>query len=531
MQTFQIIKSSRLFGISSSLVVASVRGLSSTSTSANNALSSLLKDPSLTEWPNESPAVDKNFQVYDPASPSTVLAEVSTRDPRKTIEKCSDALPSWRDKTTASHRAYLLTKWSELMASNSDDLATIMTLESGKPLAEAYGEVNYARSFLDYFAAEAIRPNGAGGGFMIPSPFPGADGGPKGHAMAVQQAVGVSAMVTPWNFPLAMITRKVGPALAAGCTAVAKPSELTPLSAIALRNLASRAGIPDGVFELVTASTEATPAVGIEFCTNPLVKKISFTGSSRVGKILMTQSSSTVKRMSMELGGNACFVVFADANLDVAVDAAFASKFRNAGQTCVASDRFLVHASIHDEFVSKFAEKVKTAKVGPGIDPETQIGPLMSVTSVKSVTEKVQKALEEGAVIYEQPQLPEEATGPHFYPPTVLTNVSTESDIWTAETFGPVAAIRSFETDEEALQIANNVDVGLASYFCTRDLERAFSFASSLEVGMVGVNEGIISSAATPFGGVKESGIGTEGSPIGIKEYLQTKYIFMKTSS
>jgi len=349
--------------------------------------------------------------------------------------------------------------------------------------------------------------------------------------MAMQQAVGVAAMVAPWNFPLAMITRKVGPALAAGCTAVAKPSELTPLSAIALKNLADRAGIPEGVFELVTASTETTPAVGAEFCTNPLVKKISFTGSNRVGKILMAQSSDTVKRVSMELGGNACFVVFADADLDEAVNSAMASKFRNAGQTCVASDRFLVHASIHDEFVSKFAEKMKSMRVGPGIDSETQMGPLISVGSVQSVAGKVQTALTEGATISEQMSLSEEASGNHFYPPTILTNVSVDSDIWKTETFGPVAAIKSFETDEEALQIANDVRVGLASYFCTNDLKRAFSFASSLEVGMVGVNEGIISSAAAPFGGVKESGIGTEGSPLGIKEYLETKYIFMKTSS
>lgn len=529
MPRFQLLKSSRLFGLSSSLIISSVRSFSSTTTTANDMLSSILKNPTLTDWP-ESSTDDAKFPVFDPASPATLLAEVSTRDPKAAIEKCSDALPAWRDETTAIHRASLLTQWSTLIANNSEDLATIMTLESGKPLAESRGEVNYARSFLDYYAAEAIRPSGAGGGFMVPSPFPGADGGPKGHIMVMQQAVGVAAMVAPWNFPLAMITRKVGPALAAGCTAVAKPSELTPLSAIALKNLADRAGIPEGVFELVTASTETTPAVGTEFCTNPLVKKISFTGSTRVGKILMAQSSDTVKRVSMELGGNACFVVFADADIDEAVDAAMGSKFRNAGQTCVSSDRFLVHASIYDEFVSKFVAKVKTLKIGPGIDPETQMGPLINVAAVQSVTDKVQAAMAEGATLYEQVSLPEEGSGPQFYPPTILTNVSSDSDIWKTETFGPVAAIKSFETDEEALQIANNVNVGLASYFCTNDLSRAFSFAHKLEVGMVGVNEGIISSTATPFGGVKESGIGTEGSPLGIKEYLETKYIFMKTS-
>ena len=247
----QMLKSSKLFGLSSSLIVASVRSFSSTSTVSNSALSQHLKDPSLTNWPDESPVGESNFSVFDPASPTTILAEVSTRDPKTAIEKCSEALPSWRDETTASHRASLLTKWSTLITENSDDLATIMTMESGKPLAESHGEVNYAKSFLDYYAAEAIRPGGAGGGLMIPSPFQGAHGGPKGQSMVLHQAVGVSAMVVPWNFPLAMITRKVGPAFAAGCTAVVKPSELTPLSAIALKNLADRAGIPDGVFELV----------------------------------------------------------------------------------------------------------------------------------------------------------------------------------------------------------------------------------------------------------------------------------------
>lgn len=522
--------SSKLLGLSSSLIASSVRSFSSTPTTASDALLSLLKDPTLTEWPEDDYSTNEpNFQVFDPASPTTILAEVATRDPKAAIEKCSDALPAWRDETTAAHRASLLTKWSNLMGENADDLATIMTLESGKPLPESYGEVNYAKAFLEYYAAEAIRPTGAGGGFMVPSPFPGTDGGPKGQVMALQQAVGVAGMVAPWNFPLAMITRKVGPALAAGCTAVAKPSELTPLSAIALKNLADRAGIPDGVFELVTASTESTPAVGTEFCTNSIVKKISFTGSTRVGKILMEQSSGTVKRVSMELGGNACFVVFEDADVDEAVNAAMLAKFRNAGQTCVTADRFLIHSSVHDEFVSKFVAKMKTIKVGPGIHPDTQLGPLINVAGVQSITDKVQAALEEGATVYEQISLPEEGSGPHFYPPTVLTNVSSDSDIWKTETFGPVAAIRSFETEEEALDIANDVNVGLASYFFTKDLSRAFSFASKLEVGMVGVNEGIISSTATPFGGVKESGIGTEGSPLGLKEYLETKYIFMKT--
>ncbi|VEU37563.1 unnamed protein product [Pseudo-nitzschia multistriata] len=530
---FQLFTSSKLFGLSSSLLASSVRSFSSTPTTASELLRSSLKDPSLTEWPEDpsSPTDEPRFPVFDPSSPTTLLAEISTRDPKAAIEKCSDALPAWRDETTAPHRASLLTKWSSLMTENADDLATIMTLESGKPLAESHGEINYAKGFLDYYAAEAIRPTGAGGGFLVPSPFPGPSGGPKGQVMAVNQAVGVAAMVAPWNFPLAMITRKVGPALAAGCTTVAKPSELTPLSAIALKHLADRAGIPEGVFEIVTASTEGTPAVGTEFCTNPIVKKISFTGSTRVGKILMAQSSDTVKRVSMELGGNACFVVFADANVDDAVNGAMTAKFRNAGQTCVSADRFLIHSSIHDEFVSKFSERVKTLKVGPGMHPGTEMGPLINASGVQTITEKVKAAVKEGATIYEEVALPEKGSGPQFYPPTVLTNVSADSEIWKTETFGPVAAIRSFETEEEALAIANDCNVGLASYMYTNDLSRAFNFASKMEVGMVGVNEGMISSTATPFGGVKESGIGTEGSPLGIKEYLETKYIFMKTAN
>jgi len=527
-------KTSKLIAIStSSLLVSSVNCFSTSITATSDILSSVLKDPTLTDWPEDDRSLSSSsstFPVFDPASPSSILAQVTCRDATAAIERCHDALPSWRDGTTGMYRASLLSKWSKLIQSNSEDLATIMTMESGKPLSESRGEVSYATSFLDYYAAEAIRPTSAGGGFMVPSPFPGADGGPKGHIMVVQQAVGVSALIAPWNFPLAMITRKVGPALAAGCCAVAKPSELTPLSAIALKNLADRSGIPPGVFELVTTDTASTPTVGTEFCTNPLVKKVSFTGSTRVGKILMQQASGTVKRVSMELGGNACFVVFEDADIDEAVNAAMVSKYRNAGQTCVCSDRFLIQASVHDEFVSKLSEKVKNIKVGPGMDPDTQMGPLISVSAVQSVTEKVQLAVAEGATIYEQRNLPEDGSlGSHFYPPTVLTNVSLDSDIWKKENFGPVAAIVSFETDEEALQIANNVDVGLASYFCTKDLSRAFSFAHKLEVGMVGVNEGIISTTTAPFGGVKESGIGTEGSPLGIKEYLETKYIFMKT--
>ena len=502
--------------VASSLTLMPARCLS---TVANQAVGSSLKDPSLLKWRGKSSSSSRDFEVFDPADPESILATVPTMDPNVAIRESYSSLPKWRDQTTAAFRGTLLIQWSSLIKSNLDDLATIMTLESGKPLSESRGEVNYAASFLDYYAAEAVRATGTGGGFMVPSPFSTTNGAPRGHVMAIQQAVGVTALITPWNFPMAMITRKVGPALAAGCTCVVKPSELTPLSAIALKNLADRAGIPPNVFQVVcvrnrlklffipmsmmfswralfhqfspdvssihfyfsslrTASAESTPRVGIEFCTNPLVHKISFTGSTRVGKLLMKQSSDTVKRMSLELGGNAPFVCFEDADVDQAVDAAMASKFRNAGQTCVCADRFLVHSSVHDEFVEKLIAKVKDIKVGPGVAPNTQMGPLISKHSVQNVAQKVQHAIVEGAKCELGGKVEmSEHLGPQFYPPSILTNVSRESDIWKTETFGPVAPIMRFDTEDEALEIANDSPVGLASYFCTRDLSRAFRFA------------------------------------------------------
>jgi succinate-semialdehyde dehydrogenase/glutarate-semialdehyde dehydrogenase len=335
-----------------------------------------------------------------------------------------------------------------------------------------------------------------------------------------------TALITPWNFPIAMITRKVGPALAAGCTCVLKPSELTPLTAIALETLSRRAGIPEGVFELVTADRELTREVGDEMCKNDIIKKISFTGSTPVGKLLMKQSSDTVKRLSLELGGNAAFLVFEDADIDVAVSAAISSKFRNAGQTCVCSDRFLVHTSVLDEFVEKLADKVKQLKVGHGMQDGVTMGPVISNVPVKNLSKKIDAALSEGATcVLGGSPLP--ALGPNFFEPTILTNVDSQSLIWCTETFGPVVAVKSFDTEEEALAIANDSSVGLASYICTRDVSRIFRVSSALECGIVGVNEGIISNASAPFGGVKESGLGREGSALGIKEYLNTKYVFL----
>eukprot|EP00567_Pseudictyota_dubia_P017090 CAMPEP_0197436022 /NCGR_PEP_ID=MMETSP1175-20131217/3501_1 /TAXON_ID=1003142 /ORGANISM="Triceratium dubium, Strain CCMP147" /LENGTH=510 /DNA_ID=CAMNT_0042965197 /DNA_START=169 /DNA_END=1701 /DNA_ORIENTATION=- len=494
-----------------------------------------LKDPSLLTV--EPSFEGKNtFAVSNPAATSAqveegsdVIAKVTTmgrNEAKKAIEKAHNVLPSWRDGTTAAHRSAILTRWSQLIKDNADDIAKIMTFESGKPLGESLGEVAYGCSFLDYYAAEAVRPTSAGGGFVAPTPFATPDGAPRGKIMAIQEAIGVTALITPWNFPIAMITRKAGPALAAGCTTVLKPSELTPLTALAIKTLADRAGVPDGVFELVTADRDSTAGVGEEFCTNPIVKKISFTGSTPVGKLLMKSSADTVKKLSLELGGNAPFIVFDDADIEQAVDAAIASKYRNAGQTCVCADRFLVHRSVHDEFVSKLKEKVGKFVTGPGSDSQTTMGPVITATAAQSVKQKVEEALSEGAeCVLGGETLPD--LGPNFFQPTILCNVDTKSKIWATETFGPVAAIRAFDSEEEAVDLANDSSVGLASYFCSRDMSRVFRVAGKLENGIVGINDGIISSASAPFGGVKESGLGREGSAAGIAEYLETKYLFI----
>lgn len=474
---------------------------------------------------------EKTFDVINPGSKDgkEVIAKcrvMDRSDAKNIIEASAAALPAWRDGTTCLHRSKILTKWSDAIKDNIEDIATIMTMESGKPLAESKGEVMYACSFLDYYAGEALRPTSAGGGFIAPSTFSTPEGTPRGQIIAINEAVGVTAMVTPWNFPAAMITRKVGPALAAGCTAVVKPSELTPLSAIALCALGKKAGIPDGVFELVVSGTDSTPAVGEEFCSNPIVKKISFTGSVAVGKLLARQSADTVKKVSLELGGNAPFIVFDDADVDVAVQAAVASKFRHAGQTCVCSDRFFIHRSIHDEFVSKFVEAVEQLKVAPGMNEGATMGPLIASNAAESVRAKVEEAIAEGGkCVTGGSALPD--VGANFFQPTIITEVDTESRIWKEETFGPVAAIRSFDTEEEALEVANDCSVGLASYFCSQDLSRVFRVAKQVDTGIVGINTGIISTASAPFGGVKESGLGREGSAMGIGEYLETKYMFV----
>jgi len=490
------------------------------------SVSSYLENPSLL------PSVSQDtptFAVMNPADPFHTVTKVplqTRHDCERMIALSAAALSAWRDGTTAAHRAALLTKWSQLIQANKRDIATLMTLESGKPLSESLGEVNYGTSFLDYYAGEAIRPTNAGGGFLSPTPFSHGDGTPRGQIIAIQQAIGVTGLITPWNFPIAMITRKVGPALAAGCTAIVKPSELTPLTAIALQTLARDAGIPDNVLQLITTDKAHTPEVGEALCESSQIRKISFTGSTAVGKLLMKSSADTVKKLSLELGGNAPFVVFEDADIDQAVTSAVASKFRNAGQTCICADRFLLHSSVHDEFVHKFSEKVKALKVGPGMENDTTLGPVITARAAQNIQRKAHDALVEGAnCVVGGNLLPE--LGPNFHEATILTNVSTDSQIWKSETFGPVAAIRSFQTEDEARGIVNDSNFGLASYFCTKDLGRAFRFAKGLEYGIVGVNDGIISTASAPFGGIKESGLGREGSSLGLAEYLESKYIFL----
>ncbi|KAL7519558.1 hypothetical protein ACHAWX_004316 [Stephanocyclus meneghinianus] len=492
-----------------------------------------LQDPSLV---GDGVLSGETFDVNDPGASaqqfedgSAVIARVRRmgRDDAKTaINRAHAALGGWRDGTTAAHRSAVLSKWSSLIKENTDDIATIMTMESGKPLHESRGEVSYGTSFLDYYAAEAIRPNAAGGGFITPTPFTTPGGtAPRGKVMAVNEAVGVCGLITPWNFPIAMITRKAGPAIGVGCTVVLKPSDLTPLTALALQTLAKRAGVPDGVFEIVTADRNVRE-VGEELCTNPLVKKISFTGSTPVGKLLMKMSSESVKRVSLELGGSAAFIVFEDADIDLAVNAAMASKFRNAGQTCVCADRFIIHKSVETEFVSKLTAKVKQLQVGHGMNDGVTMGPLISSAAVEKLAMLVGEAIAENAncVLGGTPLTD---IGPHYFEPTILTNVSPDSIIFSAETFGPIVAITTFDTEEHALLLANNTTSGLAAYFCTKDMARVFRFSASLQNGIVGVNEGIVSTASAPFGGVKESGLGREGSALGINEYLETKYIFL----
>ncbi|QBY51380.1 NADP-dependent succinate-semialdehyde dehydrogenase [Cupriavidus oxalaticus] len=453
------------------------------------------------------------FTVTDPASGALIgtVPSMGAAETRRAIDAAQAAQTNWRRKT-ARERAAVLRAWYELMLANADDLALLMTTEQGKPLAEAKGEVIYAASFLEWFAEEAKRVSGD----VLATPAN------DKRLVVVKEPVGVCAAITPWNFPLAMITRKAGPALAAGCAMVLKPAEDTPLSALALAVLAERAGLPAGLFSVITGDAIA---IGAELTANPVVRKLSFTGSTEVGRILMRQSADTIKKLSLELGGNAPFIVFDDADLDAAVEGAIASKYRNAGQTCVCANRLYVHDKVYDEFAEKLVAAVAKLKVGHGVEPGVLQGPLINEDAVAKVESHIADALGKGARLLTGGK--RHALGGTFFEPTVLADVTPAMRVAKEETFGPLAPLFRFSTDEEAIAMANDTEFGLASYFFSRDIGRVWRVAEALEYGMVGINTGLISNEVAPFGGVKQSGLGREGSKYGLDEYLETKYLCM----
>jgi succinate-semialdehyde dehydrogenase/glutarate-semialdehyde dehydrogenase len=453
------------------------------------------------------------YPVFNPAT-GELLAEVQKGGAEETelaIAAANRALPAWR-ALTAKERAVRLRRWADLMLANQRELATLMCREQGKPMAEAMGEVVYAANFLEWFGEEAKRVYGD----VIPSHKADA------RIVVIKEPIGVVAAITPWNFPLAMVTRKVGPALAAGCTMLLKPSEETPLSAFALAVLAEQAGIPAGVFNVVSGDAVA---IGGAIQASTVVRKLSFTGSTRVGKLLMRQASDTLKKVSLELGGNAPFIVFDDADLDAAVKGAMASKYRNTGQTCVCVNRFFIQDGVYEAFTQKLAVAVRAMRVGNALDGETEQGPLINAAALSKVEAHVSDALEKGAKVLCGGQ--RHALGGTFYEPTVLTHVSGDMLIAHEETFGPVAACFRFKDETEVLQRANDTPFGLSAYFYSRDIGRVWRMAEGLEVGIVGINEGIISTEVAPFGGIKESGLGREGSKYGIEDYLEIKYLLM----
>jgi succinate-semialdehyde dehydrogenase/glutarate-semialdehyde dehydrogenase len=451
--------------------------------------------------------------VTDPATGATLgtVPRMGAAETRRAIEAADAAMGAWAART-AKERSAILRRWNDLVLANADDLALIMTLEQGKPLAEAKGEVAYAASFLEWFAEEGKRLYGE----VIPSHKADA------RLLVLRQPVGVCAAITPWNFPLAMITRKAGPALAAGCSMVLKPASQTPYSALALAVLAERAGVPAGVFSVVTGSAAA---IGGEMTASPIVRKLTFTGSTEIGKLLMEQCAGTVKKVSMELGGNAPFIVFDDADLDAAVEGAIASKYRNAGQTCVCTNRFLVQDKVYDAFAAKLTAAVDALKVGVGTEAGVTQGPLIDANAVAKVEEHIADATAKGATVVTGGA--RHALGATFFQPTVMTGCTPDMLISSDETFGPVAALFRFSDDAEALSLANDTRFGLAGYFYSRDIGRIWRVAEALEYGMVGINTGLISTEVAPFGGVKESGVGREGSRHGIEDYTVTKYLCM----
>lgn len=463
------------------------------------------------QWCNG--AAGRTIGVTDPASGATLgtVPDMDGADTRAAIAAAASAFESWRAATHAE-RAARLEAWHALMLQNLEDLARILTLEQGKPLEEARGEIRYGASFVKWFAEEARRI----GGTTIPSPTP------DRRILVLKQPVGVAAVITPWNFPNAMITRKVAPALAAGCTVVIKPSDFTPYSALALGVLAERAGIPAGVINIVTGM----PAeIGAELTANATVRKISFTGSTRVGALLMRAAADSIKRLSLELGGNAPFIVFDDADLDAAVEGAIISKFRNGGQTCVCANRILVQAGVYDAFAAKLVARVDAMKVGSGLEPGVAIGPMINAAAIEKIQRHVADALAKGArIATAAPVLPD---GPQYTAPLVLTGATAEMQLAEEETFGPVAPLFRFETEEEAIAIANATPFGLAAYFYTESLKRAWRVGEALEAGMIGLNTGLISTEVAPFGGIKQSGLGREGGQVGIEEFLEMKTFHM----
>jgi succinate-semialdehyde dehydrogenase/glutarate-semialdehyde dehydrogenase len=458
----------------------------------------------------------ETFDVLDPADDATIatVPNMGASETQRAIDAAARAFPSWAAKT-GKERATVMRQWFDLIINNADDLAALMTAEQGKPLAEAKAEIVYGASFVEWFAEEAKRVSGD----VMASPW--ADR----RIIVLKQPIGVCASITPWNFPIAMITRKVAPAIAAGCTIVIKPAEQTPLSALAIAALAERAGFPPGVINIVTADAERSIEVGNLLCSSPAVRHLSFTGSTEVGRILMKQCAPTVKKLALELGGLAPFLVFEDADLDAAVEGALQSKYRNAGQTCVCTNRFYVHESIHDAFVEKLAAGADKIKVGNGFEKGVSQGPLIDDAAIAKVNSHVADAVEKGATVVTGGKLHE--LGGRFYQPTVLSNVSEDMKIMHEETFGPIAAVVRFTTEQEAIDAANATDFGLASYFYSQDMGRVWRVAEKLEYGMVGINTGAISNEVAPFGGVKQSGLGREGSRYGMDEYLELKYLCM----
>jgi succinate-semialdehyde dehydrogenase/glutarate-semialdehyde dehydrogenase len=453
------------------------------------------------------------IDVTNPASGAKLgtIPRMGADETRRAIENANKALPAWRAKT-ARERSLILRRWFDLIMANQEDLAIIMTAEQGKPLAESKGEIAYAASFIEWFAEEGKRIYGD----TIP-----------GHAadkriVVIKEPIGVCAAITPWNFPAAMITRKAGPALAAGCTMVVKPATATPYSALALAELGERAGIPAGVFSVITGSAAA---IGNEMTANPIVRKLTFTGSTEIGKQLMVQCAATVKKVSLELGGNAPFIVFDDADLDAAVEGAIASKYRNTGQTCVCTNRLIVQDGVYDAFVEKLIAAVAKLRVGDGLAGDFQQGPLIDMAAVEKVEEHIADAVAKGATIALGGR--RHPLGGSFFEPTILTGVTPEMLVAREETFGPLAPIFRFSSDAEAIHMANDTEFGLASYFYSRDINRVWRVAEALEYGMVGINTGLISTEVAPFGGMKESGIGREGSKYGIEEFIEVKYLCM----